>query len=103
MTKILKKKDVAKSLGVSCPTIDRWSEETRQGLNDFPLSFTQRGQRQLWTASAIEEWIARRQAAQSPVNVPPARQSKAEAKKRQERTVAGLQRHGLNRNSNKEV
>jgi len=103
MTKILNKKGVAKSLGISCPTVDRWSEETRQGLNDFPLAFTKRGQRQLWTASAIEEWIERRQNVQLPVVIPPARQTKAEAKKRQERTTAGLHRHGLGRSPNEKA
>ena len=98
MTKILNKKDVAKSLGISCPTVDRWSEETRQGLNDFPLAFTQRGQRQLWSADAIEEWIVRRQSVHPTVTAPTPRQTKKEHWNRQEQTAAGLQRHGLGRN-----
>ena len=102
MVNIMKKKDVAKSLGISCPTVDRWSDETRQGLNDFPLAFTQRGRRQLWTADAIEEWIERRQAtAQPPVVASATRRMKAatkEQKWRQEATEKAMERHGLNRN-----
>jgi predicted DNA-binding transcriptional regulator AlpA len=101
MTKILKKKDVAKSLGISCPTVDRWSEETRQGLNDFPLAFTQRGQIQRWTADAIEEWIVRRQSLQPGTNIPATQHAKVAKKeqcRRQEATEKGLARHGLGRN-----
>jgi len=95
--RILKIDDVTALLKVSRPTVDRWVSESRAGRNDFPVPFSQQRRKVRWTASAIEEWIERRQAAQSPDNVPTPRQTKKENRHRQERTTAGLQRHGLGR------
>lgn len=95
--KVLKVEDVAERLGNSPPTISRWCEESRQGRNDFPLPFSQRGRRRLWTADAIEEWIARRQSAPPESNISTLWQAKAEAKQRKKATESGLERHGLGR------
>ena len=100
-SKIMNIEEVTNGLGYSEATIDRWCEETRHGLNDFPLPFTQKKRRRLWTADAIEEWVERRQsAAQTPVNVPAVRRTKAvaeERQRRQEATERALERHGLGR------
>ena len=94
---ILQIADLTALLGVSRPTIDRWVLETRRGENDFPLPFTQRGRRLLWTKEAVANWINnRQQAVAPPINVPTARQAKAAAKERQRRreaTERALERH----------
>lgn len=82
-----------------CEETRQMSEETRQQCNAFPLPFTQKGRRLLWSASAIEEWIEFRQFARPPVNVPPVRQKSVakDKQRRQEATNRALERHGLNR------
>lgn len=100
---IWKIEDVMNLLGYSRATVDRLVSETRAGKNDFPLPFSRKGSHLRWTATAFEEWIARRQSAQPAIHTPMPRQTKKEHRKRQEQTVAGLQRHGLGRNQNEKV
>ena len=89
--------DVMALLKKSRPTIDRWCEETRQGKNDFPLPFTQKGRRVMWTADAIHDWIRHRQStALPPVNITTAKQRRKqerEYQERQQRAEAALEKH----------
>jgi predicted DNA-binding transcriptional regulator AlpA len=74
---VLRIEDVVALLRVSRPTVDRWVQESREGKNDFPLPFSAKGRRVLWTADVIQNWIQSKQsAATPPVNVPTTRQRK---------------------------
>ena len=100
MTKIWKVKDVMARLDWSRAKVDRNLAKSWAGKNDFPLPFSRKGAQLQWTVSAIEEWIERRQSAQSPVDALTSQQTKKEYRNRQERAAKGLARHGLGRNQN---
>jgi len=86
--------EVAEILGLSTFSVYRLVEQRRNGVGGFILPISKKGAKMRFLASDLEFYI---QSRTSPVSASPVRQSKADAKRRQERTTAGLQRHGLNR------
>ena len=101
--RILRIEDLLELIPVSRATLDRWIREAREGLNDFPIPFSQPGRRMLWDNRVIEQWIAERHLASLP-NVPPIKSERQRAKdyeERQRRAKQVLKRHGIKKGGQK--
>ena len=48
---------VAEMLQVSQSSINRWCEESRKGLNTFPLPISARGGKRRWLRSDVERYL----------------------------------------------
>jgi len=92
--------DLVALLRLSRSTIDRRTREARDGKTDFPLPISAPGQRLLWDARAVEQWLAVRNKPPPQVDVLPAKSDKRKSRdfaERQERAQRALERHRLNR------
>jgi predicted DNA-binding transcriptional regulator AlpA len=57
MEQVLKIDDVMELLCLSRPSIEKRVRLARQGKSNFPLPFTQKGQKIRWTESAFKRWF----------------------------------------------
>ena len=92
--------DLVALLRLSRSTVDRRVREARSRKSDFPLPISEQGQRLLWDAQAVEQWLAGRNKSPPQVNVIPAKSDKRKSRdfaERQERAQRALERHGFNR------
>ena len=96
--------DLVALLRLSPSTLTRRTREARRGLSDFPIPISAPGQRLLWDAHAIEQWLANRANVAPPVNVPVAKSEKQKSRdfaERQKRAAESLARHATNRRGGK--
>ena len=68
--------EVAKMVEASPSSISRWCEESRKGLNTFPLPVSARGGKRRWLLSDIEQYLE----SLSTVKAVPARKPRRNAK-----------------------
>jgi len=98
--RIYLKPDLVLLLRMSGSTIDRRVRDARKGLTDFPVPISAPGQRLLWDKRSVDQWLANRANATTPVVQAVASPSvKArDFAERQKRAAEALARHGFNRN-----
>ena len=97
--------DMMGILKCSRPTLGKRTEESRVGLIDMPPPFTKKGQRPVWCAQAIRDWVTRRQTLDEPAsNVQSAQHTDLRDENwslRQLHAAAVLQEHRNNRDAKK--
>jgi len=94
--------DLVALLRLSRSTIGRRIAAAREGKCEFPLPISAPGQRLLWNARTVEQWLSDNTKPPTPVNanVPIAKSAKQQSRdfaERQLRAQQTLERHRLNR------
>ena len=98
--RICTKPDLVLLLRMSGSTIDRRVRDARKGYCDFPIPISAPGQKMLWDAKSVEQWLANRANVAPPVNTPATKTEKQKSRdfaERQLRAQQALERHGLGR------
>ena len=97
--------DMMGLLKISRSTLDKRTRESRGGLNDMPPPFTKKGQRPLWSAKKIREWIEDCQSGPAPsINVHSFQKTKKQNREFHQRQLEALRildKHRSNRTNKK--
>jgi len=95
--------EVAKRIGLSVSTVNRYLALRRKGQGGFPLPISPSGGKGRWLASDVDRYIESLATINTTDHVVFKRHRDKEYQKRQDAARATLRRHGIDRPQRKEV